>query len=284
VTPPVSAAPLVTGRDWRRAVRRRIARAGAVLRTTWPRVLLGLALGIGISFGVAYLVGPSAPGQVRDGLGWLVATTTVTGLVTRLCLVGPRQFARELRRFPGRIVSIVREDGSAALAHVLFGFAAGSLITWLLGPTLSGALGVGLFIGLGTFLRPIVVGGAMVVWRWVVTRASRTNPAEAGLEAMTVSILGSTAAMALALAVPSASLRLVLGVGAIIAGLLLGGSRAPFGWPRIVLGVVVAALGAVALIGLVGGFQPAHVVWLLPFGLAVGVLLSVPLRRVRDQA
>jgi hypothetical protein len=247
-------------------------------------VLLGLAVGLGISFGVAWLVGPPPAGQVRDGLAWVVVTTTVTALVTRLCLVGPVQFGRDLRGFPSRIVAMVRDDGSAALAHVLLGFSAGSLITYLLGPSLSGALGVGLFIGLGTFLRPILVGGALVLWRWVVTRVSRSNPAEAGLEAMTVSMLGSTAAMALALAVPSASLRLAIGVAAIVAGLLLGGSRGGFGWPRVVLGVVVAALGGVALIGLAGGFQPTAVVWLLPFGFIVGVLLSVPLRRARDQA
>jgi hypothetical protein len=274
---------VVTGRDWRRVVRRRIGRAVAALRTTWPRVLLGLAIGIGISFGVAWLAGPPAPGQVRDGLAWVVLTSTVTALATRLCLAGPRQFARDVVGFPGRMVSIVRADGSGALAHVLLGFAAGSLITWLLGPALSGAVGVGLFIGLGTFLRPILVGAAMVVWRWVVARASRSSPAEAGLEAMTVSMLGSTAAMALALAVPSAGLRLVIGVAAVIVGLLLGGSPDRFGWPRIALGVVVAALGAVALIDLLGGFQAAQVVWLLPFGFVVGLLLSVPLWRARSR-
>jgi hypothetical protein len=279
----LSAAPAVTGRDWRRAVRSRIGRTWTVLRRSWPRLLLGLAVGIGSSIALAVLLGPPPNGQVRTGLAWVVATTTATGLITRLCLVGPRAFATDLREFPGRIVAIVRADGSAALAHVLLGFAAGSLVTWLLGPALSGALGIGLFIGLGTFLRPIIVGGLMVLWRWIVGRVSPRNPAEAPLEAMTVSILGSTAAMALALVVPSAGLRLLIGMVAVIAGLVLGAPQTGLGWARAVTGVVVAALGGIALIDVLGGFQPAHALLLLPLGAVVGVLLTMPRPRAERQ-
>ena len=103
MTAQVSAAPLVTGREWRRAVRRRVGRALRCLRASWPRVLLGLAVGIGVSVGVAWLLGPPATGQIRDGLAWVVLTTTITGLATRACLVGPRRFARDVAGFPGRI-------------------------------------------------------------------------------------------------------------------------------------------------------------------------------------
>ena len=270
--------PVISGAQWRRAVRARLSRAAAMLRANWPRVLLGLVVGLGVSLLLAFLTPDQQVGPVRGGLAWFALTAIVTGLTTRLAMVGPRTFWQDVQGFPRRIVGMVRADGRAAGVHILLGFAAGTLITWLLGPALAGLLGVGLFVSLGTVLRAFIVGGAMVAWRWLVSRVAPRNPVGNPLDATAVGFLGASAAMALALAVPSTSVRLAIGLVAVVAALVLRGREAPSGPLTVVLAATIAAIGGALVIDATGGFELTDMVWLLVAGFGLGVVVTASKR------
>ncbi|MEZ4595446.1 MAG: hypothetical protein R3C32_00690 [Chloroflexota bacterium] len=275
--------PLVTSRDWRRAVQERVARSLSNLSANWPRVLLGVVIGLVITLVLGVLAPRPADGPVRGGLGWFALSGITTGLATRLCMVGPRAFVHDVAGFPGRIVAMVIDAGDAAAIHLLLGFASGTLITWLLGPFLAGVTGVGLLLALGTFLRPIVVGASMVVWRWVVTRIAPRSPVSTPIDGMAVSLLSASAAMALTSLIPSVWARAALGIGAVVLALLLRRPARRTGLDlviTVVVGVAAAAVAGVLLVESAGRLDPRDAVGLALGGFALGVCLTTAARSV----
>jgi hypothetical protein len=114
----------------------------------------------------------------------------------------------------------------------------------------------------------------MVAWRWLVSRLAPRNAAATPFDATAVSLLGASASMALALAVPSTTARLAIGLGAIVLALLLRGRAARSDRVTMAIIVAIAALGGAIAIDVTGGFESPDVLWLLAGGFALGVLLT----------
>lgn len=228
---------------WWRLVKQRATGLWSQLSVSGPRIAIAAAVGLGIGyltnvFVMAYRAdGFNVPsGGVASGQGnlvrgvsfWFVFSMIVSAVVTHAINVGSEQFIDDIRNYRVRMLSLFASDGEAATAHALFGFAGATLITRLLGPSLSGAVGIGLLVALGTVLRPMIVGAIMIAWRWVVRRIAPTNPSRSRSESVTVSTMGAAAAMALAIIVPGTTIRLVLGLAAIVVALVLT-KRVSFG-------------------------------------------------------
>ncbi len=203
-----------------------------------PKMLLAGAIGAGVGYltnvyvmayrkdGYQVPPGGIASGQgnlVRGTSFWFVASMVISAIITHFVMVGPERFSSDVREFPGRIRKLITGDGEAALAHALFGFGGATLITWVLGPSLSGAVAVGLVLSMATLVRPVVTGGLMVAWRWILGKVAPQNPAKTRMESVAVSTLGAAGAMALAVVVHSNGLRFIFGFAAIVGALVLTG-------------------------------------------------------------
>ncbi|MBK5306993.1 MAG: hypothetical protein JJD92_09930 [Frankiaceae bacterium] len=219
------------GRLWSQTFTRYLAG----LRANKRRMIISAA--VGASFGwLANLIvmartydgfvvppGSTASGQgnvLRGTSFWFVVSMIASAIVNHRLTVGSERFWADIRGFPDTIKAVVRDD-AGALNHALFGFAGATLITYTFGPSLSGAVAVGLVVAIGTVLRPLLVGALLIAWHWVVKRLSPQRVDRTPIQTVTVATLGGAAAMALAVVVQGSSTRLILGVGALIAALVL---------------------------------------------------------------
>lgn len=208
--------PEVVASDLRRAVGSRWQRLGQNLKKNLKQVVVAGAVGLAVGLLINMYVLRGVGNAPQSGVFWFVVMLLASMSITNIIMSGPSQFFSDIAGYPKRIVKLVKDAGDTALVHVLFGFAGGTLITWLLGPWASGALAIGVLVSLATFIRPIVVGGAMVAWRAIVVRVAPKNPAATPPEAMTVTILGSSTAMALAVFLHNMTTRLIIGGIAVV--------------------------------------------------------------------
>jgi hypothetical protein len=227
-----------------------------------PRMAVCAAIGIAVGWlanvitmagkydGFVVPPGTTATGQgnvVRGASFWFVASLLVSATASHRINAGSERFWNDVRTFPDTIRSLLRND-DAAMVHALWGFAGATLITYTLGPSLSGAVAVGLVVAVGTFFRPILTGALLLSWRWVVKKVAPQSPNRTGVQAVTVSTLGGAGAMALAVLVTGSGLRLLLGIGAAVGAVALANRKVPGVGTAAVLFAAVAA-GAYLVFG-----------------------------------
>ena len=149
----------------------------------------------------------------------------ISAVVCYRIQVGSERFWADVRSFPNSIKELARADGHGAKAHALFGFAGATILTYLLGPSLSGAVGIGVLAALGTLYRPVLIGGLSLAWKWVTRRVAPQHEHRAPAQAVTVTTLGGAGAMALAIVISEPSLRFLFAIVAVIAAVVLSRGR-----------------------------------------------------------
>jgi hypothetical protein len=272
---PVVDSPVVDSAAWSRAARSTAKRVYANLRGNWKRTLLCLAVGWAIGWlanvwvmartydGFRVPSGSTTTGEGNLVAGvsyWFVISMVVSAVVCYRIQVGSERFWADVRGFPNTLKELARADGNRAKAHALFGFAGATLITFGLGPSLSGAVGIGVLAALGTMYRPIIVGAFMLAWRWVTGRVAPQHQDRAPAQSMTVATLGGAAAMALAVVIGEPSLRFLLAIVAVIAAVVLAKGNTPAPGPTavwlVLAGTAAAVLGGIeAAFGDDGGWK-----------------------------
>lgn len=258
--------PDVDSDSWWRVTKASARRLVSGLRSNWHRTLLCAVIGWGIGWlanlwvmarkydGFRVPSGSAATGDgnlVRGASYWFVVSMIVSAIINYRINVGSARFWSEVRGFPSTIRRMVSDDGSSAAAHLLYGFAGGTLITFTLGPSLSGAFAVVVLVAVATLLRPLLVGGLMLAWRWVVGRLAPQSPNRTPVQAVTVATLGSAAAKTFAALVVDSTAKLVFGVGAVVAAWMMT-QRAK---PSVATGLMLIAGGVTLLV--VAGAQSA---------------------------
>lgn len=259
---------------YRQLVTSRVTALVANLPRLAPR--MAICAGIGIAFGWLANVltmagkydgfvvppGSTASGQgniVRGASFWFVASMVLSAVANHRVNAGSERFWNDVRAFPDTLRGLVRND-DASMVHALWGFAGATVITYTLGPSLSGAVAVGVVVAVGTMFRPVLVGGLLLGWRWVVKKIAPQSPNRAGVQAVTVSTLGGAAAMGLAVLVTGSGTRLILGIGAAVFAVALSQRKVPSaGAAAIVFGLVgvgaFVVLGAEAALADDGGWR-----------------------------
>jgi hypothetical protein len=228
--------------SWWQATRVTGQRIVTNLRMNWKRTLACAAVGWAIGWlanvwvmakkydGFRVPSGSATTGEgnlVRGMSFWFVLSMMISAVVCYRIQVGSERFWADVRNFPGTIKALARADGHRSKAHALFGFAGATLLTYGLGPSLSGAVGIGVLAALGTLYRPVLVGGLSLAWRWVTRRVAPQHEHRAPAQAVTVTTLGGAGAMALAIVIQEPSLRFLFAIVAVIAAVVLSRSETP---------------------------------------------------------
>ena len=256
-----SDAPVVDPASWRRATGATVRRVAGNLRSNWKRTLLCAAVGWAIGWlantwvmarrydGFRVPSGSTATGEgnvVKGTSFWFLVSMVISAVVCYRIQVGSERFWADVRGFPSTLRELARADGHRAKAHALFGFAGATLITFGLGPSLSGAVGIGVLAALGTLYRPVLVGGLSLAWRWVTSRVAPQHQDRAPAQAVTVTTLGGAGAMAISLIIGEPSLRFFFAIVAVVVAVVLTRGSTPTPGTTALLLVGAAAL-AVAL-------------------------------------
>lgn len=250
---------------WWQATRATGGRIAANLRANWKRTLLCAAVGWAIGwlanvwvmakkydgFNVPSGSATTGEGNVVRGMSfWFVLSMVVSAVVCYRIQVGSERFWADVRGFPATLKELARADGNRAKAHALFGFAGATLLTFGLGPSLSGAVGIGVLAALGTLYRPVLVGGLSLAWRWVTHRIAPQHRHRAPAQTVTVTTLGGAGAMALAIIIQEPSLRFLFAIVAVVAAVALSRGQAPS--PGATALLVVAGAAATMVLAKVG--------------------------------
>ncbi len=197
-----------------------------------------------------YAVPPGSPvtGQgsmITGSIFWLLASTIVFGLIGYRRAVGRQRFWADVKSLPGVFSSLLRQDGSRARIHLLWGFAVAMILQQFISPSLAALLGVGVALSIPTLLGRIATGLATSVFSATAKRiAPATRVRIPPITAMTVGMLGTVGALLLGFVINGGlplpgplgwiDIRLLIGVGAGVVAWILtargsaGGSAAMF--------------------------------------------------------
>ena len=190
-----------------------------------------------------YAVSPGSPvtGQgsmITGSIFWLVASTMVFGVIGYRRAVGRQRFWADVKSLPGVFSSMLRQDGSGARIHLLWGFAVAMILQQFISPSLAALLGVGVALSIPTLLGRIAMGLATSFFS---ATAKRIAPAKRvripPITAMAVGMLGTVGALLLGFVINGplplpgpagwVDIRLLIGVGAgVVAWILTTRGRA----------------------------------------------------------
>lgn len=231
------------------------------LRQNWKRALIAALIGAAAGWLVNVAImavryegfrvpsGSPTSGQgniIRGSLFWFAASAVVSAVVNYRLMAGRERFWAEVRGFPETIRSMIYADGERALTHALAGFAGSVLFVFVLGPSLSGILALGVLLAVGTFLRPLVVGSLMAVWRWVMSRVA-PRATQPPAQAITVALLGGISAMAVGFFVRGTTILLLLALAAGVAAVMLAKRQTIPSGPALL--VLMGGSAALVLLG-----------------------------------
>jgi hypothetical protein len=183
-------------------------------------------------------------------LFWLLASSVVLGVAGYWRGVGTTRFFAEVRGFPATIAATMRSAGGSAVAALMWGFAVALLASEVVSPAVAGTLGIGVALTIPSVLGRVASGLLMRVWSTVTAKLAPTRRRpQPPLAAMTVGLLGSSAALVLSFVVSDGIAKLVLVGVAIIVALIVP----RFGGRGAALGFLVLLACAATLAGPVYG-------------------------------
>jgi hypothetical protein len=204
----------------------------------------------------------TAPGsEVTGSIFWAVIMAIVFSLITFRMRVGREQFWSGVRALPSTPVRLFKADGKDALEHLLWGFAGTMLVTAVLGPAISGMLAIGVGLMVLSFLRTLLTGLVMAVWRKVAGALSPRHARPPGDSVVAVGVLGAVLALLGAFFFSDTTTKLVITGVAGVAAFLVSRRVVPATQAAtiVLLGVAVPALLALARITVAhasdGGWQ-----------------------------
>ena len=212
--------------------------------------------------------GASAAGHnfLNAGLLSGIGTTVLFGLVGYLRAVGAARFRQDLLNLPTSLATLFTKDGTAGRVHLLWGAAASFLVTLLITPAVGAVLAIGLLASLPGLIGRIISSLVMRIWSQLLQRVAPTRQHRPPPPvAMSVGILGSSAALIAAVLIPGDATiagllpaRLGLAIGCGLAAYLLGRGPQAGGAATALLmllgaGLVFAALRPVGALATDGG-------------------------------
>jgi hypothetical protein len=175
----------------------------------------------------------SGEGNVAMGsLFWGLITTVLFGVFGYYRAVGGARFREDLRQLPGALVSLFTRDGGAGRVHLLWGAAASLLATQLISPAVGAVLAVGLLASLPGVLGRVLASFLMRVWAQLLQKVAPTRGHRAaGIVAVSVGILGASAAMLIGFFLPGdvggAPTRLLIAIACGLLAVLISRGGAP---------------------------------------------------------
>ncbi|MGI8608058.1 MAG: hypothetical protein ACR2MY_02335 [Candidatus Dormibacteria bacterium] len=182
--------------------------------------------------------------QVTGSIFWGLLMAIIFGLIAYRMQVGGKRFWADVRGFPGSLSRLLRNDGNAALGHILWGVAGSMLVAATLAPTVSLVFAGGFLVLMGRVLRGVITGLLMKAWRAIVgfVAPGRKMPPREGT--FGVAMFGAVVGFAAAYIIPDPSLKLLAALAAGVAAFVL---TRP-GKPKPALTLWLLALGGVALL------------------------------------
>jgi hypothetical protein len=203
----------------------------------------------------------TAPGsEVTGSIFWAVIMAIVFTLITMRMRVGREQFWSGVRALPATPVRLFKADGKDALEHILWGFAGTMLVTVVLGPAITGMLAIGIGLIVLSFLRTLLTGIVMRVWRKVVGALSPRHARPPGDSVVSVGTLGAVLALLGAYLFSDTTTKLIItaiaGVGAFVVSRRVVPAQAA---TAVLIGIAIPAVVALAHITVAhasdGGWQ-----------------------------
>lgn len=181
---------------------------------------------------------------IGGGLFWALGSSVVFGIVGYRQAAGKERFWREARGLPRTLAGLVRREGAAGQAHLLWGASAMLLAGLFLPPALGAMTAVAVLVATPTVLGSIITSSLFRLWQAAVKPLGPSAPRPTGIESMVVGVIGGGLALTAGMLISDRTIRGVLAAAAAAAAILISKQVRPPA-AAVVLLVFVAAAVAV---------------------------------------